>query len=83
MEKRSVDDFTVVHNVQLNKNNFLIRMLAPGKLPEIRAGQFVNVEIKDCSEIFLRRPFSVFDVDYINNQLSIIVKIFRKGSKNY
>jgi len=80
MEKRSVDDFVVVENIKLNNSNFLIRMLAPKPLPIIKPGQFVNVEISNCSEIFLRRPFSVFDVDYTNNQLSIIVKILGRGS---
>ena len=80
MEKRSVDDFLVIDNIQLNTNSFLIRMSGPKPLPEIKPGQFVNAEIKDCSEIFLRRPFSVFDVDYKYNYLSIIVKILGKGS---
>ena len=80
MEKRFVDDFLVIDNIQLNENSFLVRMFAPKPLPEIKAGQFVNAEIKDCREIFLRRPFSVFDIDYSNNYLSIIVKILGRGS---
>lgn len=80
MEKRFVDDFLVINNLQLNKSSFLIRMLAPKPLPEIKPGQFVNAEIKECCEIFLRRPYSVFDIDYDKNCLSLIVKILGKGS---
>jgi dihydroorotate dehydrogenase electron transfer subunit len=80
MKEKSVDDFLVVENIQLNSTNFLIRMEAPIPLPIIHAGQFVNVEVKDCSEIFLRRPFSVYDVDYKKNHISIIVKILGRGS---
>ncbi|MFW5831279.1 MAG: dihydroorotate dehydrogenase electron transfer subunit, partial [Prolixibacteraceae bacterium] len=50
-------------------------------LPVIKPGQFVNIDIKNSGEIFLRRPFSVFEVNYDKNELSIIVKILGRGSK--
>ncbi len=81
MGKKAVGDFKVVSNNPLNANNFLIKMEAPEPLPDIHPGQFVNIEIKNAEEVFLRRPFSVFEVDYTRNTLSIIVKILGRGSK--
>lgn len=81
MHKKSVANFRVIKNTPLNSTNFLIVLEADKPLPQIEPGQFVNVDIKNATEIFLRRPFSVFEVDYTNNTLSIIVKILGRGSK--
>ena len=81
MHKKFVADFTVVENTALNSTNFLIKIRSESKLPVIKPGQFVNVEIKNSEKVFLRRPFSVFEVDYLENTLSMIVKILGKGSE--
>jgi dihydroorotate dehydrogenase electron transfer subunit len=81
MPKKFVSDFKVVENTQLNVTTSLIRIKSDTELPEIKAGQFVNVEIKDTEGVFLRRPFSIFEVDYVSNTLSMIVKVLGKGSK--
>lgn len=81
MSKKAVADFFVVENSPLNSTNFLIKLKSNLKLPEFKPGQFVNIDIKGTDEIFLRRPFSIFDVDYIENSLSLIVKILGRGSK--
>lgn len=81
MGKKSVSDFTVTKNIPLNQTNFLIRLKCQVHLPLIQPGQFVNIEIKNSNEVFLRRPFSVFEVDYNSNTLSIIVKILGRGSR--
>lgn len=81
MQKKFVSDFTVVENKALNATNFLIKVKSDKVLPEIKPGQFVNVDIKEATEIFLRRPFSVFDVNYNDNTLSMIIKILGRGSK--
>lgn len=81
MGKKLVSDFLVLDNIPLNSSNFLIKLEAPAALPRIFPGQFVNVDIENSKEIFLRRPFSVFEVDYNENTLSLIVKILGRGSK--
>lgn len=81
MNKKFVQDFQVVENTALNSTNYLIKLKAPIKLPRLKPGQFVNIEIKNSAEIFLRRPFSVFEVDEMNNTISLIVKILGRGSK--
>ncbi len=81
MPKKFVHDFLIIANSQLNATNFLIKVQSEKKLPTIKPGQFVNVEIKNSLEVFLRRPFSVFDVDYKNNVISMIIKILGRGSE--
>jgi dihydroorotate dehydrogenase electron transfer subunit len=81
MNKKEVKNLVVTENLSLNTTNFLITLQSSETLPQIVPGQFVNIEIKNTSEIFLRRPFSVFEVDYSHNLISIIVKILGRGSK--
>ena len=76
-----MQDFKVIENTALNSTNFLIKLQSDNNLPEINPGQFVNIEVENCREIFLRRPFSVFEVDYSINTLSLIVKILGRGSQ--
>lgn len=79
--KKVVSVFTVKNNQQLNSSNFHINLQANESLEHIRPGQFTNVEIPFNKDVFLRRPFSIFKVDYENNCLTILVKILGKGSK--
>ncbi len=81
MNKKEVRNLVVTENTALNATNFLIKLSSSEPLPSLFPGQFVNIEIKNSSEVFLRRPFSIFDADYIHNTFSIIVKILGRGSK--
>jgi len=73
--QKVVLDFTVVSNLALNESNHLLRMRAEEPLLAVAPGQFVNVEIPGSSEVFLRRPFSVFDADPERGELSLLVKV--------
>lgn len=79
--KKTVIDFLLLENKQLNKDNFLLVLQSPIPVSDIFPGQFANVEIKEASEIFLRRPFSILDVDYEMQRISLLVKILGRGSR--
>lgn len=79
--KKTAIDFLLLENKQLNKDNFLLVLQSPIPLDNVLPGQFTNVEIKEATEIFLRRPFSVLDVNYKNQTVSLLVKILGRGSK--
>lgn len=79
--KKFVGLFTVVQNQPLNTTNHRIVLQSPNPLPPIVAGQFANIEVPGNKEVFLRRPFSIYEVDYSCNQLSLLVKILGKGSR--
>ncbi len=81
MSKKTVADFIVIDNTALNPTNFLIKLQTSSALPKIYPGEFVNIDIKNTDEVFLRRPFSIFEVDYEKKVLSILVKILGRGSK--
>lgn len=79
--KKTVKDFLLLENKQLNKDNFRLILQSPDPISDLFPGQFINVEIKDASEIFLRRPFSILDVDYEKQTISLLIKILGRGSK--
>lgn len=79
--KKSVTNFLLLENKKLNEDNFLLVLQATSTLSDILPGQFLNVEIKEATEIFLRRPFSILDVDYSKQTISLLVKILGRGSK--
>ncbi len=79
--KKFVGLFTVVQNQPLNSTNHRIVLQSSDPLPPIAAGQFANVEVPGNKEVFLRRPFSIYEVDYSCNKLSLLVKILGKGSR--
>lgn len=79
--KKTVIDFVLLENKQLSKDSFQLVLQSPILLSDIFPGQFTNVEIKDAKDIFLRRPFSVLDINYQQQTISLLVKILGKGSK--
>lgn len=78
---KSVGKFIVTKNTKLNYNNFQIDLKTDKPLEGILPGQFVNVLIEDSPSTFLRRPFSISDVDYSAHTLSLVVKIAGNGSR--
>jgi dihydroorotate dehydrogenase electron transfer subunit len=79
---KSVGDFQVIDNKQLNLDFFCLELFSFLPLPEILPGQFVQVLIDDSHDTFLRRPFSVHDVNYRNNTIKLLVQIAGKGTKS-
>lgn len=80
--QKAVTSFTVLSNQALNASNHLLWLRAAGPLLPVSPGQFVNVEIPGGSEVFLRRPFSVFEADAERGELSLLVKIVGRGSRH-
>jgi len=78
---KKIQDFFVDHYTWLNKTNYVIHLKSTQNLPGIFPGNFAEIEISDSSDIFLRRPLSIFDIDYDKNQISFYVKIIGKGTR--
>ncbi|MFV0366261.1 MAG: dihydroorotate dehydrogenase electron transfer subunit [Mangrovibacterium sp.] len=79
--KKTIRELILVENTQLNHDNFRLVLESDRSLPSIKSGQFVNVEVKKSTETFLRRPFSILDVDYEHNRITLLVKILGRASK--
>jgi dihydroorotate dehydrogenase electron transfer subunit len=78
--KKFVHDFEVVSNIRLNAQHFIIELLCSEKLPEILPGQFVEILISKSPATYLRRPFSIHDIDYQQNTISLLIKELGEGS---
>ncbi len=78
---KRIEDFTVIGHHWLNYENFLIELEAPEELPDIRAGNFAEVLLKNSPGTFLRRPFSIFEVDKEKNSLTFYIKVIGKGTR--
>lgn len=76
---KKIIDFTVKENRKLNDDSFLL-VLFSDELPEIKAGQFVNVKVEDSPSTFLRRPISVHDVYPEKGLLYLLIKIAGAGT---
>lgn len=76
---KKIIDFIVKENRALNEDTFLLLLHSP-ELPEIKAGQFVNIKVEDSPSTFLRRPISVHDVDMEKGLLYLMIKIAGKGT---
>ncbi len=72
--------FIVEENLKLNTSFFKLRLKSETPLPSIKPGQFVEVEIPQPSSSLLRRPISIHDVDYTQNEISLLIQIAGKGT---
>jgi dihydroorotate dehydrogenase electron transfer subunit len=80
--KKVIQDFVVDENRHLN-NLYSLLILSPqnGNMPEMRPGQFVQVEIDGCKSVFLRRPISINFVDYDRKQLWLLIRKAGDGTR--
>lgn len=76
---KKILDFIVKEIRRLNDDSFLL-VLHSTELPDIRAGQFVNVKVENSLSTFLRRPISVHDVDTEQGLLYLLIKIAGQGT---
>jgi dihydroorotate dehydrogenase electron transfer subunit len=80
MAKR-IENLKVLENKRINNEFFILVLSADEKLPELKPGQFAQVRVDGSHETFLRRPFSIHDVDYENNTLKLLIQIAGKGTE--
>jgi dihydroorotate dehydrogenase electron transfer subunit len=78
--KKTVQNLTVKANIKLNRDHHLLKLESPVKLEEIIPGQFANILVDKSHNTFLRRPFSIHDIDYDENTLDFIIKGIGEGS---
>jgi dihydroorotate dehydrogenase electron transfer subunit len=81
MMKKKIHDLKVIKNQRVNHNNFILELKAPEPLSDIFPGQFAQVLVEKSESTFLRRPFSIHDVNYKNNSLQLLIQILGKGTQ--
>ena len=80
MAKR-VEYFTVKNNTRLNSDIFILELTTAEQLPELKPGQFAQLKVEGSPDTFLRRPFSIHDVDYASNSIKILIQIAGSGTR--
>ena len=80
--KKFIHNFEVVANNRLNAQHFVLELLCSEKLPVILPGQFAEVRIDKSFTTYLRRPFSIHNVDYKRNTISFLVKQIGAATSN-
>jgi dihydroorotate dehydrogenase electron transfer subunit len=77
---RRVELLNIVEKKHLNSDTFTLELQGGSTLPDIKPGQFVQVKIDGGPGTFLRRPFSIHDIDSSVNTLKLLVRIAGKGT---
>ena len=80
MTKR-VEDFKVKRYLWLNYENYILVLEGNEELPSIEPGNFAELQVPNAPGIFLRRPFSIFDVNYTSRTVSFYIKVVGQGSR--
>ncbi len=62
-------------------DSFIISFRSPVEIPRVLPGNFAELQIENTAGVFLRRPFSILDVDYDSRIISFYIKIVGKGTK--
>lgn len=78
---KQITEFTIIERKSLSEHYFSLTLQHPDILPAIAPGQFVEVEVRDCSDVLLRRPISIHDVDNQHNTLKLLIQIVGKGTR--
>lgn len=78
---KHITEFRIKERHLLGEHYFSLVLQHPGNLPPIIAGQFVEVEVRHCREVLLRRPISIHDVDETANTLTLLIQIVGKGTR--
>ena len=79
--KKYIVDLTVRSVEQLSPKHVLIRLTDDKPLPEMCAGQFVEVRVDGSADTFLRRPISINFVDRDRNELWLMVAMIGQGTR--
>lgn len=79
--KKFILDLTVNSVEALSDKHVLIKLTDNKPLPEMLPGQFVEVRVDNSPSTFLRRPISINNVDYDNNELWLLVAAVGEGTR--
>lgn len=81
--KKQLKDLTVKSIEWLSEVHILLKLHDDANsMPEVVAGQFVEVKVENSQKTFLRRPISINFVDYKENDLWLLVAVVGDGTKH-
>lgn len=80
--KKYCKDLTLTAVEHIGTDYVLLKLTDTIDLPDIKAGQFVEVKVNDSCHTFLRRPISVHYVDCTDNTLWLLIQIVGDGTRH-
>ncbi len=81
MSNKIIADHIVTEVSNPSPGNYFITLESPEEIPPIQPGNFAEIKVPDASDVFLRRPFSILDVDYEKRLIRFYVKVIGKGTQ--
>ena len=78
---KQIADFKLVGKQGFGRS-VLLRLQAGQALPDIQAGQFVQVRVDNSPSTYLRRPISIHDVDFQKNEIDLLVQQVGEGTRH-
>ena len=78
---KKITDFRIARRRQYGEHYFAWTIETQEILEPIRPGQFVEVEVRDCNDVMLRRPISIHDFDSRAKTLQLLIQIVGKGTQ--
>ncbi|MDP4185179.1 MAG: dihydroorotate dehydrogenase electron transfer subunit [Bacteroidota bacterium] len=80
--RKTIKDLVLLRNIRLNPDNHLLIFKVPGFDSDIKPGQFANIEAKYSTSTFLRRPFSIHNIDPENETIHFLIKRVGEGTRH-
>jgi dihydroorotate dehydrogenase electron transfer subunit len=78
---KQIVDFKVVEKQDYGRS-VLLRLQSEQPLPDIVPGQFVQVRVDGSPSTYLRRPISIHDVDFQQNEITLLVQQVGEGTRH-
>ena len=76
-----IHNLVLLENRQVSEYYHVLVFQAPEPLPTCYPGQFAELEVPPAQHVFLRRPFSIHDVNYAERTLQFLIKKVGEGTK--
>ena len=78
---KQIADFKLVEKQDYGRS-VLLRLRSTQPLPDIVPGQFVQVRVDGSPSTYLRRPISIHDIDYQQNEIVLLVQQVGEGTRH-
>ena len=78
---KQIADFKLVEKQDFGRS-VLLRLRSQQPLPDIEPGQFVQVRVDGSPSTYLRRPISIHDVDFKQNEITLLVQQVGEGTRH-
>ena len=79
---KQIADFKLVEKQDFGRS-VLLRLRSERTLPDIQPGQFVQVRVDGSPTTYLRRPISIHDVDFQQNEITLLVQQVGEGTRHF